>query len=88
MGSANPDTPRAETPHSPGPTGGQDSQAPPTPIVVGSEKTMQLAVLCLTFIASLVIAVGAYTGSVDDTVVVGAVSAIAGLLGGQAIRRT
>lgn len=58
------------------------------PTVVGDEKTLQLAILCLTAIAVVIIGIGARTGAIDaEQVVPPIITAIAGLLGGQALRK-
>lgn len=59
------------------------------PAAVGDEKTLQLAIVCLTLIAICVMSLNAYThtsGNVE-TIVVPIITGIAGLLGGQALRK-
>lgn len=58
------------------------------PAVVGDEKTLQMAILCLTAIAIVIVGIGARTGAIDaEQVVPPIITAIAGLLGGQALRK-
>lgn len=58
------------------------------PAAVGDEKTLQIAIICLTVIAMVIIEVGVYSNAIDaNQIVPPIITAIAGLLGGQALRK-
>lgn len=58
------------------------------PPAVGNEKTLQMVIAALTLIAVVTIGVSAYNDAIDaQTVVASVISGMAGLLGGQALRK-
>lgn len=58
------------------------------PAAVGDERTLQIVIIALTLIALVTIGVSTYNSAIDaQTIVASVISGMAGLLGGQALRK-